>query len=265
MSKQEETRRLITFTSKEWVELLQFPYVKEEETKEKHEFVAPCYHYMYDKEGHRVKQRELIANGYRFDTYKVTMINPEGSEYSHTVTLSKPSAEVICLKKERHQVYVYLILQPRTPYVATAQNEDNKWENYARFFLEEPAGLVENGETFEDAARREVEEEVGYRVKKLVPLMAPSICRHVSYSDETSQVFVAKLGKRIEQKLDENEFCKVQMFPVEMMEMEFENYLEGIKDNFYGFDLPEMTIMALQRFFVKWHRGDFNGFFTESL
>lgn len=265
MGKQKETRLLIpTETSQSAKqELQQFPYVRGAETKEKQQYMPDYRWQIYHDHGQIIKGSEQIAEGYRFDTHKVTMLKQDGSEYCHTVTLSKPSVEVICLKKDMiaHQVYVYLVLQSRTPYIATVP-KGNTMVNYARFFLEEPAGLVEYGETFEEAAKREVEEETGYQVEKLVPLIVPAICRHVSYSDETSQVFVAKLGKKIGQRLDQNENCMVGEFTIEELEKEFEDYLEGRKSRFYDFDLSEMTIMSLQRFFVKWHREDFVGFFA---
>lgn len=271
MKKQKETRLLTPTKTPQSAnqELQQFPYVRGADTKEKQQYIAPYCWSIYREFGQEVQKREMVAKGYRFDTYKVTMLKQDGSEYCHTVTLSKPSVEVICLKEEEveneidKQVFAYLVLQSRTPYVTSLQGRKKPIEEYARFFLEEPAGMVEYGETFEEAAKREVEEETGYHVEELVPLIVPAICRHVSYSDETSKVFVAKLGKEIGQRLDQNENCMVRKFPIDELEKELDYYLEGGKSRFYGVDLPEMTIMALQRFFVKWHRGDFQDFFAD--
>ena len=266
MGKQKETRLLTPTETPQSAnqELQQFPYVRGAETKEKQQYMPDYRWQTYHEHGQIIKESEQIAKGYRFDTYKVTMLKQDGNEYCHTVTLSKPSVEVICLKEDmtEHQVYVYLVIQPRTPYIATVPKGDTM-VNYARFFFEEPAGLVEYGETFEEAAKREVEEETGYQVEKLVPLIVPTICRHVSYSDETSKIFVAKLGEEMGQRLDQNEDCMVKEIPIEQLERKFEYYLEGRTRWVYGFDLPEMTIMALQRFFVKWHRGDFDDFFAD--
>ena len=43
-------------------------------------------------------------------------------------------------------------------------------------------------------------------------------------------------------------------YPVSVLEKEFEDYLEGRKEHFFGYDMPEMTILGLQRFFIKLKR-----------
>ena len=208
----------------------------------------------YEQDGHEVLGMSDMQEGYRFNMATIHLVKPQSDkEYTNKITLSKPSAEVMCVRKVDGELQVCLILQPRTPYQVEVNGK-----TYARFFLEQPAGLLENGESFEEAAIREVEEETGYKVKEVQRLIKSMICRHVSYADETSVVFLANLGDFEAQHLDENEDIKVSWYPVNTVEKEFEDYLEGEKDNFFGYDIPEMTLLAMQRFFVKLHRGDFS-------
>ena len=130
---------------------------------------------------------------------------------------------------------------------------------YARFFWGLPAGLVEKDETMEEAGKRETQEEIGYEVETMQPLVQPFVHLHVSCSTETWKTFIAKVGKKTKQQLDETEDIKYHWYPVEDIEQELEDYLEGRKP-FMGVDLAEITILLLQRFFQKLHRGDFKEF-----
>lgn len=208
----------------------------------------------YKIDGHEILKFRYIKKGYRFDIATISLRKGETTdrkEYKHMITLSKPSVEVLCVREEDKQLQICMIIQPRTPYQAEADGK-----KYARFFWEQPGGLVEEGQTFEEAALREVREETGYVVKSLQRLISPKIYRHVSYTDEATVLFLAELGKFKGQKLDENEDIKLNWYPVDEVEREFEDYMEGIKKKFFNFDLTEMAIIGLQRFFVKYHRGE---------
>lgn len=245
----------------------EFPYVKEDVQyipmywKRKYPY-REIDDGTYKMFGHRLLEISTEKEGYRFNLEKRAFEKSNKAEaYFNSVTTSKPSAEIICLKKYGRTVQMALILQPRTPYIADIWDEEKgEYVQYARFFFEQPAGLLEIGETFEQGAKRETEEETGFEVQDIQLLIKPVICRHVSYSDESSQVFVAKLGREIGQKLDRNESIKPYWFPLEKVEEELENYLEGINNKFFGYDIPDMTILSLQRFFTKWNRGDFKDF-----
>jgi ADP-ribose pyrophosphatase len=76
------------------------------------------------------------------------------------------------------------------------------------YILEIPAGTLEKGERPEKCALREIQEETGYKAKKLVHLLTyyPS----VGYNREAIHCFVAKNVQRISgQALDEDEIMAV--------------------------------------------------------
>lgn len=189
---------------------------------------------------------------YRFERTKVHFTERSGKNISQNVTLSKPSGDVICLRKnEDEKVEVCLLLQRRSPYQTYAGGK-----TYVRNFWEHVGGMNEKGETLEQTAIREAEEETGYRVLEIHKLIAPIICKHVSYADESTEMYWAIMGGKIGQKLDNEEQIHAIWKTLNEVETEFEAYMDGGKKTFFGFDMPEMTMLGFQRLFVKYHRGD---------
>jgi len=77
--------------------------------------------------------------------------------------------------------------------------------------LEIPAGLVEKGEDIIEAAKREFEEEIGYRANKL-----EKICTYYNSAGINAgqyHLFYATDLVKTQQSLDENEFLEVVKIP----------------------------------------------------
>lgn len=207
----------------------------------------------YQENGHEVIAITDRQEGKRFDTATIKLKKPKGQSYTNKITLSAPVSEGLCLRRHDGEIQVCILLQTRTPYSVEVGGK-----TYARAFQEMVGGLVEKEETLEEAAVREIREETGYEVKKqdLHKLVVPFIHKHTSYSDETSLLFYAIVGDFVGQRLDENEAIQTKWYVLDSVEQEFEDYLDGRKRNFFGFDMSEMLMLALQRFFVKYHRGE---------
>lgn len=77
-----------------------------------------------------------------------------------------------------------------------------------------PAGLVEEGEDLETAARRELEEETGYTAKKLEKLGAYYYMPGVS-NVKINFFLATGLKKEKDQNLDPSEFIDVELVPLE--------------------------------------------------
>jgi ADP-ribose pyrophosphatase len=84
-----------------------------------------------------------------------------------------------------------------------------------RVFLEFPAGKIDPGEAPEQTAAREMIEETGYAVGRLVPLCV--LHPVVSYSTEAIQCFVADGLRHVGARLDHGEFLEVDAMSVDAM------------------------------------------------
>lgn len=87
-----------------------------------------------------------------------------------------------------------------------------------RSIIEAVAGSVEKGQTVEDAARAETEQEVGFELKSIKPIgggwASPGI------TNEYMHFFVAKVGKHVGQKLENGEYISlVEFTPAEVRQM----------------------------------------------
>lgn len=83
----------------------------------------------------------------------------------------------------------------------------------AEVILEIPAGKLDSkDEDHEEAARRELEEETGYRAKELIPL--GKFYPACAYSDETIWMYLAKGLTKGDRHPDADEFLDVELIPL---------------------------------------------------
>jgi len=81
--------------------------------------------------------------------------------------------------------------------------------------LEIPAGKIDPGESPEDCARRELEEETGYRARRLVP--AGAFYPSVGYTDEIIYLYLGFDLEESDQKLDSDERIKVVRMSIDKL------------------------------------------------
>jgi len=79
--------------------------------------------------------------------------------------------------------------------------------------LEIPAGKLDSGETPEECAVRELEEETGFRAGKLEKLT--SFYSAPGFTNEILHIYLARELKEVEQKLDGDEFLTVEFYTAE--------------------------------------------------
>jgi ADP-ribose pyrophosphatase len=110
-----------------------------------------------------------------------------------------------------------------------------------RFTLEVPAGaLDEVGEPAIDCARRELEEETGYRSAHMEWLI--TIRTTVAFCNERIEIYVARDLIPSKQDLDDNEFIEVKAYSI-----------EELKEKIYSGEIQDSkTISALLAYDIKY-------------
>jgi len=102
-----------------------------------------------------------------------------------------------------------------------------------RVTWEMPTGGVHAGESLEQAAQRELAEEIGYRASRLVPVSTYHTSKSVV--DETAHLFLGEEMTKVQVARDETEFIEVRPFP-------FRQVLEMVLS---GEIVDGMTIIAV--------------------
>ncbi len=102
-----------------------------------------------------------------------------------------------------------------------------------RVTWEMPTGGVHPGESIEDAAQRELSEEIGYRADRLAHVSTYHTSKSVM--DETAHLFVGEGLVKLELPPDETEFIEVRPFP-------FQDILQMVLS---GKIVDSMTIIAV--------------------
>jgi ADP-ribose pyrophosphatase len=82
-----------------------------------------------------------------------------------------------------------------------------------KYLLEIPAGTIEAGESPLECARRELEEETGFRAQEFIPITAVHIIP--AYSDEKIYVYLARGITPSIQNLDHDEILEIVHYPLD--------------------------------------------------
>jgi ADP-ribose pyrophosphatase len=85
-----------------------------------------------------------------------------------------------------------------------------------RELIELPAGLLEKDEEPLQCAERELEEEIGYRARELIP--AASYFSSVGFADERMHIFLALGLEKTKRKPEDDERIRQVIMPVEIIE-----------------------------------------------
>ena len=88
-----------------------------------------------------------------------------------------------------------------------------------RKLWEIPAGLIEKGESPAHAARRELEEETGFRAGRLIKLK--TVFSSPGFTDETTHLYLALDLKRTQTSREKDEEIEIKEFPVSVLLKEF--------------------------------------------
>ncbi len=142
----------------------------------------------------RVLSRKLLSsyrNGYiGIDTFVATLADGTKKRYERIMKRNRDGDAVVIIP-----------VTAANRFVVTVESRPNTDEGVAWGF---PAGMVDEGESFEIAAIRELEEETGYTTKRLFPI--ENHYQDAGCSGAKIKIFLALDCVRVkEQKLDESE------------------------------------------------------------
>jgi len=167
--------------------------------------------------------------------YEIASRRKRSELYLYHKSTVSDAVRILPYIKKGNELYVILIKEYR----------------YAvnRYLYELPAGLVDMGETEEQAASRELKEEIGANVISLQQTEKSSFIS-VGMSDENLVCFEAEVTLSGEQKLDENEdislkIVKIDQLPKLLQEQEFDLQSRlQLKTFYYKQKLSEHNIEA---------------------
>lgn len=140
--------------------------------------------------------REEIYKGKIISLVKDTITLPNGKTAIREVILHNGASAIVPIDDEGN---ILLVRQYRQP----IQKE----------LLEIPAGLLEKGEEPLECAKRELEEETGYKAKEFSHLC--SMYSAVGFSTEKIHIFLATGLYEGKQSLDEDEFVNVEKYSLD--------------------------------------------------
>ncbi|GAA6227750.1 ADP-sugar pyrophosphatase [Lates japonicus] len=176
---------------------------------------------------HIVKE-ELMAAGKWVKLEKTTYVDPAGNTRTwetvkRTTRQSNTEADgvgiIALLKRTLHKDCVVMVKQFRPPMGCCT--------------LEFPAGLIDDGETAEAAALRELKEETGYKGE--VVGVTPVTCLDPGLSNCTTQIVLVNInGDEAEninptQQLGEREFVEVILLPLDEFQTKIDDLLKKEK------------------------------------
>ncbi|XP_015810286.1 ADP-sugar pyrophosphatase [Nothobranchius furzeri] len=176
---------------------------------------------------HIVKE-ELLAAGQWVKLEKTTYVDSAGNTRTwetvkRTTRQTNTEADgvgiIALLKRTLHKDCVVMVKQFRPPLGSCT--------------LEFPAGLIDEGETAEVAALRELKEETGYKGE--VVGVTPVTCLDPGLSNCTTQIVLVNInGDDVEnihptQQLGDGEFVEVILLPLDEFQMKIDDLLQKEK------------------------------------
>jgi ADP-ribose pyrophosphatase len=126
----------------------------------------------------QVLSSEVAFEGPLFRVEHDQIIEPGGKQCLRDIIRHNGSVVILALDNSKNKKNPWIVMERQYRYAA------------GQFMWEIPAGKVETGEDILSAAKRELEEETGYRAKKWKPLVEyfPS----PGFLGETMKIFVAE-------------------------------------------------------------------------
>jgi len=140
--------------------------------------------------------REEIYKGKILTLVKDRVLLPNNKEADREIILHKGASAVVPVDEAGKIIFVRQYRQP-------IEEE----------LLEIPAGLLEEGEDPLEAAKRELEEETGYRASQM--RLICSMVSSAGFCNEIVHIYLATELYKGKQDLDEDEFVKIESYSLD--------------------------------------------------
>lgn len=141
-------------------------------------------------------KRERIYKGTLLGLRKDTVKLPSGKTSTREIVEHPGAIAVVAITQDKELVLVRQFRKPTN-----------------QIMLEIPAGVPKKGESPEDCARRELEEETGFHPKKVKKIWDGFASP--GYSEEIIHFVLAEDMTKLKQNTDEDEFIEVDLVDVE--------------------------------------------------
>lgn len=151
-----------------------------------------------------ILSRQTVFKGHAFDVEKLQVRLPDGRERAYDLVNHKDSVTLLPLDSDGS---VWFVSQFRMGCECQ--------------MLELPAGVMDDGESPEACAAREIREEIGMAAESLKLL--GSVYLAAGYSNEINHIFLATDLIPAPLEMDEDEFLDIKRFSVEEIRKMIEN------------------------------------------
>lgn len=178
----------------------------------------------FKKLNYKLLDEEVAYKGRRI-TIKEMKFDTGNQEIYREHVLAGDAVAIVAITDNDNLI---MIREPRTP--------------IGRVVLDIPAGRLEEGENPEEAAKRELEEETGYKAKYVKKLR--DVYPSVGYSNEKLTICVAKDLEKTKQHLDFDEDIELVKIPLkEAKELLDSNKLKTLS-----------SVLGLMHYFMYEHK-----------
>lgn len=152
---------------------------------------------------YKLIEKKIAYQGKRLRVEEVCYFNGKEKIYREHV-IPGDAAVILPITKQGE---IMMIAEPRTA--------------VEKVVLGLPAGQIDKGENFEECAIRELEEETGYRAKKIKKLR--EVYPSVGYTSEKIEIYLAEELVKTQRHLDETEDIDVVILPKEKVREMLDN------------------------------------------
>ncbi len=150
------------------------------------------------------ESRKQIYSGKIIKVYKDTVKLPDGNFAQREIVLHNECSAILAIENEK----IIFVRQYRYPI-----------KNYS---LEIPAGIMEDGESPEDCAKRELEEETGLKAKNLSLLF--KLHSSIGFCNELINIYQTTDFEYGKQNFDADEFITIEKYSLDEAVDMIKNY-----------------------------------------